>query len=192
MKNFLKLIALVTLTAILCTSFASCSLFDKNSSADDSNIGSASSNEAPSSENKTAAPAPTGTNTNNNNPISLTFAQKYVGESNTEKSKEDYTFYADQTGIMEYYFVYTDQFYPQYSYVLSGTVDFEWRVASDGYIYLFKTGERYNEDHTDGKTINLTDTPFSFSNDFLINNHGSGTDRYILEGSDLEKTLKDE
>ena len=192
MKNFLKLIVLVALTAILCASFASCSLFDKNSSADDSNNGSASSSEAPSSENKTAALAPTGTNTNNNNLISLTFDQKYVGESNTENSKEDYTFYADQTGIMEYYFVYTDQFYPQYSYVLSGTVDFEWRVASDGYIYLFKTGERYNEDHTDGKTINLTGTQFSFANDFLINNFGSGTHRYILKDSDLEKAIKNE
>lgn len=196
MKNFLKLIALVTLTAILCTSFASCSLFDKKTSADDSSNDSISSSETPSSENssnenKTAVHSSAETSVNSTQ-ISLTFDKKYVGEDNTEDQKENYTFYANQTGIMEYYFTYTDKFYPEYSYVLSGTVEFEWRMASDGYIYLFKTGEHYNEDHTDGKTINLTDTPFSFANQFLIKNGGNVPDRYILEGSDLEKAMKDE
>ncbi len=191
MKNFLKLIALVTLMAILCTSFASCSLFDKNGSATDSDNSSASSSEAPSSENKTSVHSSAETSVNSTQ-ISLTFDQKYVGEDNTEDQKENYTFYADQTGIMEYYYAYTDKIYPEYSYVLSGTVEFEWRMASDGYIYLFKTGERYNEDHTDGKTISLTHSSFSFANEFLIKNGGNVPDRYILEGSDLEKAMKDE
>lgn len=161
MKNILKAIAIVTLVAILCVSFTSCSLFNK------------------------ALP------TNQSTDIPITFDKKYIQEIPKKNDNKSYTFYANQTGIMERYYVYTSEIFPEDNYVLSGIVEFEWHIA-DGCVYLFKTGERYNDDHTEGEGIALTDLPFSFGDEFMICVGGSGgVDRYILEGSDLEKALKD-
>ena len=159
MKNVLKAIAIVTLAAILCVSFTSCSLFNK------------------------ALP------TNQSTDIPITFDKKYIQETPKEEDNRTYTFYANQTGIMERYYVYNSEIFPEDNYVLSGTVEFEWRIA-DGCVYLFKTGERYNDDHTEKKNISLTDLPFSFGDEFMICVGGNGgVSRYILEGSELEALI---
>ena len=162
MKNFLKLIALVTLAAILCTSFASCSIVNK------------------------VFPKTEG--------VPITFDKKYIRESGSETNIESYTFYANQTGVMERYYVYSDSS-PEYNYILSGSVEFEWRIASDGGVYLFETNVHYDEYHTKDKTINLNRSPCYFSDDFMVytfsNQFGTSYRRCVLEGSDLEKALKD-
>ncbi len=156
MKNFLKLIALVTLAAILCVSFVSCSLLNK------------------------VVPS------NNSGDIPITFDKKYIKDNSESGSTNviSYTFYANQTGIMEQHTVYT-------SYTFSGTIAFEWRVAADGYVYLFQTGVRYNDDHTEGEKLYMLGA-LSFGDEFMTAADGQGQAYYILEGSDLEKAMKDE
>ena len=162
MKKLLKLIALVTLSAILCLTFASCSLVRKGSFNTESTD------------------------------IPITFNKKYIRDDKSETNVETYTFYSNQTGVMERYFV---NVLSSPEYVLSGTVEFEWRIATDGGVYLFETGVQYNSNHTDGKTISLTRSPCYFSEDFMVytssNQYGTGYLRCILEGSSLEKALKD-
>ena len=164
MKKLLKLIALVTLSAILCLTFASCSLVRKGSFNTESTD------------------------------IPITFNKKYIHEGGSETDVQTYTFYANQTGVMERYYVY-DKSSPEYNYVLSGTVEFEWRIATDGGVYLFETKTQFNSDHTDGKTISLTRSPCYFSEDFMVytssGEYGTSYRRCILEGSSLEKALKD-
>ena len=154
MKKLLKLIALVTLSAILCLTFASCSLVRKGSFNTESTD------------------------------IPITFNKKYIHEGGSETDVRTYTFYANQTGVMELYYVY-DESTPEHNYVRSGTVEFEWRIATDGGVYLFETKTQFNSDHTDGKTIMITGEPCYFSEEFMV----YSTHRCILEGSNLEKKL---
>ena len=105
-----------------------------------------------------------------------------------------YVFNADGTGYREYKQV-------ESKYTLSGRIEFVWRGASDGAVYLFKTQEHYNTDHTEGKTLFLAEEPLYFGEDFLVYSYVSGsvlgmsvvsgststyTARYIVEGSELE------
>ena len=117
------------------------------------------------------------------NPID--FDEKYI--------KNDYAYYlfhADGTGeyVTEYTFDYPND--PTLNHTLSGTVEFVWREASDGAIYLFKTVERYNENHTEGHTIGIFDEPIYFGEDFFActidNSTGSSTHIYVVEGSKLD------
>ena len=164
MKKLLKLIALVTLSAILCLTFSSCGFVRKVAFKTESNN------------------------------IPITYNKKYIREGGSETDVETYTFYANQTGVMERYYFY-DKNSPEFNYVLSGTVEFEWRIATDGGVYLFETKTQFNSDHTDGKTIGLTRSPCYFSEDFMVytssGEFGTSYRRCILEGSSLEKALKD-
>ena len=103
------------------------------------------------------------------NPID--FGKKYV------KGDTYYVFNADGTGYSNYYYKYEGSTYPQNNYTLSGVVSFEWKGASDGAIYLFKTGETFNQDHTEGKVLPLLSSPIYFGDDFFA--YSSGRDGYI-------------
>ena len=120
------------------------------------------------------------------NPID--YGKKYLLDENRY-----YVFEKDQTGYYECYYKceYFDS--SEYNYTLSGRVEFVWREASNGAVYLFETETFYNEDHTEGKTINVITDPIYFSEDFFTysysNQYGGKTVTYIKEGSNLEKSI---
>ena len=95
-----------------------------------------------------------------------------------------YVFYSDHTGIYEVKYTYESTYS---SFTLSGRIEFVWREASDGAVYLFEVKTHYNEDHTEGHTLDLTTNPIYFSDDFLV----ISKSHYIKEGSELDKILKD-
>ena len=121
------------------------------------------------------------------NPID--YGKKYLLNENRY-----YVFEKDQTGYCEYYYKYEVAGYSEYNYTLSGRVEFVWREASNGAVYLFETKTTYNEDHTEGKTIDLITDPIYFSEEFFTysysNQYGGKTVTYIKEGSKLEKDLE--
>ena len=94
-----------------------------------------------------------------------------------------YVFEKDQTGYCEYYYSYSTT-------TKSGRVEFVWREASDGAIYLFRTNTTYYEDNNDGQ-IPLLTGPIYFSEDFFAFHSGDGSVRYIKKGSELEKLIED-
>ena len=116
---------------------------------------------------------------------SIDFGKKY-GLGSTY-----FVFNADHTGYYRYY-----KAPEEYSeYTLSGRIDFEWREADDGTVYLFKTNTEYYEDHTEGKTISLPTAPSTFGDDFLVyvssNQYGIYNNRFIKKDSKLAKALED-
>lgn len=119
------------------------------------------------------------------NPID--YGKKYLLDDNRY-----YVFEKDQTGYCEYYYNY-DIGDSEYHYTLSARLDFVWREASDGAVYLFETKATYYEDHTEGKEIELISNPIYFSEDFLTyfrsTQYGGYSVNYIKEGSELEKSL---
>ena len=121
---------------------------------------------------------------------SIDFGKKYMLSED-----QYYVFEEDQTGYCELYFKYESNMDSKYDFVLSGRVEFVWREASNGAIYLFRTETTYNEDHTEGKEVPLIDDPIYFSEEFFTYSRsdatGAKTINYIKEGSDLEKSIKD-
>ncbi|MBQ9131722.1 MAG: hypothetical protein IJX62_04555 [Clostridia bacterium] len=117
------------------------------------------------------------------NPID--FGKKYMQDEDTY-----YIFYADQTGLFVQRYATA---YGSYDYTLSGSVDFVWREASDGAVYLFEVESHYNDDHTQGRELGLLDQPIYFSEDFFTytnySQYGASVRTYIKEGSELEKIL---
>ena len=96
----------------------------------------------------------------------MKFEKNYVALG--DNSSHSYIFYADGTGIYEVHDVYVYEEFSDYNYTLSGQVEFVWREASDGAVYLFETDVKYNSDHTEGKTLSVTHRPIYFSEDFLV------------------------
>ena len=120
------------------------------------------------------------------NPID--YGKKYLLDENRY-----YVFEKDHTGYYECYYKYEYPDSSAYNYTLSGRVEFVWREASNGAVYLFETETSYNEDHTEGQTINVITAPIYFSEDFFTysysNQYGGKTVTYIKEGSNLEKSI---
>ena len=120
------------------------------------------------------------------NPID--YGKKYLLDENRY-----YVFEKDQTGYFECYYKYEYPDSSAYNYTLSGRVEFVWREAFNGAVYLFETKTSYNEDHTEGQTINVITAPIYFSEDFFTysysNQYGGKTVTYIKEGSNLEKSI---
>ena len=117
------------------------------------------------------------------NAPSIDYGKKYLLD---EDENQYYVFKKDQTGYYECY-----KITPGFNYTLSGRVEFVWREASDGAIYLFETQVSYNDDHTEGKEIDLISAPIYFSEEFFAYFYGSGISvRYIKEDSELEKSIK--
>ncbi len=104
------------------------------------------------------------------NPIK--FEEKYVNAAETTS----YIFYADGTGEYEIHKDWGE------GDVSSGTIEFVWREASDGAVYLFETDRSYNDDHTDGKNLDFDWYKLYFGEDFFIKHEGA---LYIIEDSDL-------
>jgi hypothetical protein len=124
-----------------------------------------------------AACAPSGAS----NPID--FGKKYM-----LNEARYYVFNADQTGYSEYYLKTRLATY-------SGRVEFVWREAADGAVYLFRTETVYNDDHTEGESIPLIDDPIYFGEDFFVYSYsteaGGTSVRYVKEGSELAEALGD-
>ena len=120
------------------------------------------------------------------NPID--YGKKYLLGEN-----QYYVFEKDQTGYYEFHYKHESSVSSEYNYTFSGRVEFVWREASNGAVYLFETETFYNEDHTEGKTINVITDPIYFSEDFFTysysNQYGGKTVTYIKEGSNLEKSI---
>ena len=129
--------------------------------------------------------------------ISLKSSIEY-GKRYMQGENDFYVFNADGTGYHEYKRV-------ESKYTLSGRIEFVWRGASDGAVYLFKTQEHYNTDHTEGKTLSLAEEPLYFGEDFFVYSYVSGnvfgssfvsgststyTTKYIVEGSALAGLVK--
>ena len=142
-------------------------------------LSSCSSGDEPDKDEETKETNEINTTVNN-----IDFGKKYM------LSEDDYyVFNEDKTGYYECY----DE---KDEYTLSGRVDFEWREASNGAVYLFKVDVEYNKNHTKGKNISITKEPIYFADEFFVYSKnaqytGSSTIRYIKEGSDLEDLLGD-
>ena len=125
---------------------------------------------------------------------SIDFGKKYIfsgveDDENIFDEDRYFVFNSDNTGYYKYYYESKSL-----SYTVSGSVDFTWREASDGAVYLFRTETHYNEDHTKGETIPLPTFPIYFSDEFfayVVTSSSGNTVRYVKEGSELEKIMKD-
>ncbi len=176
MKNFMTVIICFLLLITMCVSLASCS---QNDTSD-------SKNEETSNSTKEE----TTNSTNDKASIPMKFEKKYV--SFGDDSSYSYIFYADGTGIYEVHYSYVYEENSDHNFTLSGKVEFVWREASDGAVYLFETDVKYNDDHTEGKTISVPQRPIYFSEDFLVYTNGDNVaSKYIIEGSELDKLLED-
>ena len=122
---------------------------------------------------------------------SVVYDKKYQ-ESLDGDNHRYFVFHSDHTGYYDVYFVSTDGT----GFILSGRIDFTWRVADDGTVYLFKLQATYNDDHTEGKGLAdfSTAMPLTFGDGFLIalsvSTYGTSIRRYVLEGSELEQEIK--
>jgi hypothetical protein len=123
--------------------------------------------------------------------LPIDFGKHYYQISDSDRY---YVFNSDNTGYYSCYYKYNSEYSDDSSYTLSGRVDFEWRVASNGAVYLFETKTAYNEDHTKDKEISIIKNPIYFSEEFFTytatGQYGT-TYRYIKEGSKLEGLIKD-
>ena len=123
------------------------------------------------------------------NGVSIDFNKKYMLDDDRY-----YVFKSDNTGYAEYHYVYVSDRDPAFGYTQSGRIEFEWREANNGAVYLFEVETTYNKDNTEGEKISLIDAPIYFGEDFFAyTTHGSYTTTtcYIKEGSKLEKALDD-
>ena len=118
----------------------------------------------------------------------IAYGKKYslIGHTDWESS---YVFNSDHTGYYETH--HTDSSSSN-SYVYSGRIYYVWRTGDGGNsIYLFKTKEEFDEG---SERFSISDLPMSFGDDgeFLIRLYTNGTERFVLEGSDLEKALNED
>ena len=117
----------------------------------------------------------------------LRFGEKYM-----VNEKVYYIFYKNGTGE---YHRYSENSYD--NTIQSGMVEFEWREASGGVIYLFTTDITYYEDHTSDISIGVTSYPIHVSEDFIAYTYfytssGATINRYYRENSKLWKAIKGE
>lgn len=119
---------------------------------------------------------------------SIVYGKKYVSEENGEKgawsTQECLVFNKDHTGYLERRNVYRSDVGDQSTRIFSGKVDFVWRVADNNLVYIFQTKVTYDEDDNTGEWS--FETSIICGDEFLV----AGGVRYILEGSDLEKSLE--
>ena len=98
------------------------------------------------------------------------------------------------TGYVNYYSKYDSTIDAKYNSTTSGVADFEWREASDGAIYLFKTAERFNENNVNSDSIPVIAHAIHFSDDCFVYSHVyngfSNTIKYIKEGTKLADAIK--
>ena len=132
--------------------------------------------------------------------VELEYGDKYTYESYfedadaiTAETKIGITLNDDNTGKYEYYLENTfksDELSGE-SYVISGTINFEWAETSDGGIHLFETKITYDKKSTEGKTFSLPTSVLYYSEDVLYF-AGDNTKKFIREGADLYDTVFDD
>ena len=93
--------------------------------------------------------------------------------------KREYVFEEDHTG-------YCVVQHTVISLTHSGRVDFVWREASDGAVYLFETKTTYNEDHTAGMGLDLISGAIYFGEEFFAYSNSC----WVIEGSALAENMK--
>ena len=98
--------------------------------------------------------------------------------------QECLVFNKDHTGYFERRYVHRSYIGDQSTSIYSGKVDFVWRVADDNLVYIFQTKVTYDEDDNSGEWS--YEPSIICGDEFLV----AGGVRYILEGSDLEKSLE--
>ena len=113
---------------------------------------------------------------------SIDYGKKYY--HSVRSDEQYYVFEKDQTGYCEYYYSYSDT-------TISGRVEFVWREASDGAIYLFRTNTIYHIDDNRGN-IPLIDGPLYFSDEFFVYHSGEATVKFVKEGSNLKNLIKNQ
>ena len=100
-----------------------------------------------------------------------------------------YVFNENGTGYCEWRYTYSDS-------MTSGRVHFAWREASDGGVYLFRTGTEFYDDHTSKSTIPLIKNAIYFGEEFFTYLYSSEvldmrSVVYLKEGSELKKLVDD-
>jgi hypothetical protein len=124
---------------------------------------------------------------------SIDFGKKYIPEFLNNETFY-YVFRANGTGYMECdYVAFKGDSYCEHT--CSGRIDFEWREAADGAVYLFEVERTYNENHTDGKDLPFVKSGIYFGKGFFVSTsssmYGDTLRYYIMEGSKLDEALKD-
>ena len=124
---------------------------------------------------------------------SIVFDQKYEYLTSPGENRWYLVFHADHTGYYDMFATYSD------GSTSSGRADFVWRIADDETVYLFQTDLTLSDDDTrgtEGFDYNFSwSMPITFGDGFLIALNtktyaSSYTRKYILEGSDLAKSLE--
>ena len=108
-----------------------------------------------------------------------------------EDKKISITLSDDNTGKYEYYYEITyEEGSPkaEESYVISGTINFDWVETSNGSIHLFETKKTYDKKSTEGKEFDLPASPIFYSED-MIYFEGENSKKFIREDSDLYDTV---
>ena len=126
----------------------------------------------------------------------IVFGENYVLEGTEplfHAGDENYrfvlVFYQDGTGT------YDIRYSGRAEENLSGTIQFVWKTASDGAVYLFEKERSYNDGHQDldnipgGSHFYLIDSPLYFGKDFVTYTIDGGTrsrhPKFIRENSEL-------
>ena len=94
----------------------------------------------------------------------------------------------DNTGKYEYYKEFTNETDADQSYVISGTINFDWVETSNGAIHMFETKKTYDKKSTEGKEFNLPENALFYSED-MVYFEGEDSTKYIREDSDLYETV---
>ena len=122
----------------------------------------------------------------------IDYGKKYLFEEADEY--QYYVFEENQTGYCVVHYTYESSVSSEYNYTQSGRVDFVWREASNGAVYLFETKTTYNEDHTEGHKLGVISGQIYFAEEFFAysydTQYGTSTVHYIKEGSALAESLK--
>ena len=115
---------------------------------------------------------------------SIDFGEKYISRD-MENGTYYYVFRANGTGYME-----CDYTREASGYTYSGKIDFEWREASDGAVYLFEVEITRNANDS-GKDLPFVQSGIYFGDGFFVSvssgQYGDYVRYFVREGSGLDK-----
>ncbi len=117
---------------------------------------------------------------------SIDFGKKYINRD-MGNGPYYYVFRANGTGYME-----CDYTVEALGYTYSGKIDFEWREASDGAVYLFE-GEITRNANDSGRDLPFVQSGIYFGDGFFVLvSSGHNALYFFREGSRLDKDLNHE
>lgn len=116
----------------------------------------------------------------------IVYGKKYgrLGAAEGQNKSDFYScFVFEENNVGYFYYVYT-----------GAKTDFIWEVAEDGLVYLFPTkvtsdDGTVSEPYYDAVPLSGS---FTFGDGFMIWTGGSGSTRYVLEGSALAESIEKE